>query len=138
LCGCSANRTLICKPRYLPNLASTHPCSILSPPTFLLFFSLSLEGGGVNIPPTPVIFVAAPSSSEPDRSTNSSAVSTLPMERFRPCRIVDGPLVDVDVDADERRVVWFDCLFLVDLRVGVEVDMALPELAEWSYEIMSR
>lgn len=54
------------------------------------------------------------------------------MERFRLCRIVDGPLVnidvDVDVDIDERRVVWFDCLFLVDLRVGVEVDMALSEL----------
>lgn len=50
------------------------------------------------------------------------------MERFRLCRIVDGPLVDVDADADERRVVWFDCLFLVDLRVGVEVDMALSEL----------
>ena len=103
---------------------------------FLLFFSLSLEGGGVNIPPTPVIFVTAPSSSEPDKSTNSSAVSTLPMERFRLCRIVDGPPVDADADVDvdiddnvdERRVVWLDCLFLIDLRVGVEVDMALSEL----------
>ena len=50
------------------------------------------------------------------------------MERFRLCRIVDGPLVDIDVDVDERRVVWFDCLFLVDLLVGVDVDMALFEL----------
>lgn len=89
---------------------------MVSAATFLLFFSLSLVGGGVNIPVTsltPLVPAMVLSSSDPERSTNSSAVSTLPIERFRLCREVEGARF---ADSD---VIREGCLVLVDRLVGV-------------------
>ena len=117
--------------------SQTYPRDTGSVPKFLFFLSLSLVGGGVNIPVTsltPHVPSTPRPSSTSERSTNSSsAVSTFPMERFRLCRTVEG------ASDEERMGSWVDCLFRVDLRVGVEVDMARSQalLLGWASKDLS-